>query len=103
MIFYNQQNCPICDGKIKYYDRVSRIVRTKYGKITWIRIRRYRCTKCGRFHRKLPSFLFPYKQYESDIIRGVLAGWITCETLGYEDYPCEETMKRWGSQKTRLL
>ena len=22
-------------------------------------------------------------------------GYITPETFGYEDYPCEETMKRW--------
>ena len=46
----------------------------------------------GRF---IENFIFPYKQYESEIIRGVLEGLITCETLGFEDYPCEMTMLRW--------
>lgn len=37
-------------------------------------------------HRELPDFIFPYKQYEAEIIIGVLEGFITCETLGFEDY-----------------
>ena len=53
-------------------------------------------------HRELPEELFPYKQYESEVIRGVLEGLITCETLGYEDYPCEVTMIRWIAQKQQL-
>lgn len=38
---------------------------------------------------------FPYKQYEAELISGVLEGLITVETLDFEDYPCESTMKRW--------
>jgi hypothetical protein len=37
-------------------------------------------------------------RYESEIIIGVLEGLITCETLGYEDYPCEATMRRWRAR-----
>ena len=33
-----------------------------------------------------------------DIIEGVQNGIITSESLGFEDYPCEETMKRWINQ-----
>ena len=33
----------------------------------------------------------------------VLEGLITCETIGFEDYPCEMTMLRWLSQKAQLL
>ena len=43
------------------------------------------------------------KEYESEIIIGVIEGLITPETLGYEDYPCEMTMNRWLSEKNRLL
>lgn len=39
--------------------------------------------------------VFPYKQYEAELISGVVEGLITAETLGFEDYPCESTMKRW--------
>jgi len=45
----------------------------------------------------------PYKQYEAELIIGVLDGLITYETLGYEDYPCESTMLKWLSQKQQLL
>ena len=87
--------CPNCGGRLKYYDKVSRIVRTKARKSRWIKVQRFRCCHCGRIHRELPDFIFPYKQYETEIIRGVLEGYITSETLGYEDYPCEMTMIRW--------
>jgi hypothetical protein len=39
--------------------------------------------------------LFPYKQYEASIIRGVVLGDISQNDRDYEDYPCEMTMKRW--------
>lgn len=92
--------CSKCGGDIKYYDKVLRIVRTKNRKARWIKVERFKCLKCGGVHRRLPENIFPYKQYEAEIIRGVLEGFITPETLGYEDYPCEMTMARW---KTRNL
>lgn len=51
--------------------------------------------KCGALHREIPKTIFPYKQYEAEVIIGVMEGLITCETLGFEDYPCEQTMARW--------
>ena len=62
-----------------------------------------RCPGCGAIHRELGGLFFPYKQYEAEVIFGVLEGLITCETLGFEDYPCEMTMLRWLSQKAQLL
>ena len=60
---------------------------------------------CGGFnalaavpYRELPELIFPYKQYEAEVIIGVLEGFITCETIGFEDYPCEMTMVRWQAQ-----
>lgn len=54
-------------------------------------------------YRELSELLVPYKQYEAEVIIGVLEGLITCETIGFEDYPCEMTMLRWLSQKAQLL
>lgn len=98
MIYKNESVCPKCGQRLKYYDSVKRIVRIKYGRKTIIRVRRFRCIGCQAIHREIPEFIFPYKQYESEIIIGVLDGLITCETLGFEDFPCETTMERWISQ-----
>ena len=103
MISNNESICPKCGGQLKYYDSVKRVVRTKRGRKNKVDIRRFRCSNCGSMHRELPDFIFPYKQYEADIIIGVLEGLITCETLGFEDYPCEMTMIRWRLLPPRLF
>jgi len=103
MVSINETKCPNCRGKLKYYDSVKRIIRTKGRETSWTNIRRLKCLKCGEIHRELPDDIFPYKQYEAEIIRGVLEGFITPETLGYEDYPCEMTMNRWRTQNLQML
>lgn len=80
---------------MKYYDKVKRIVRTKGRKKYYVKLKRFRCTDCGKVHRALPEGIMPYKQYEAEVIMGVLEGIITSDTLGFEDYPCETTMVRW--------
>lgn len=95
--------CPKCGGSLKYYDQVKRIVRTK-ARETWrIPLRRLRCMRCRALHRELPEVIFPYKQYEAEVIIGVLEGLITCETIGFEDYPCEMTMMRWLADFTKPI
>lgn len=96
-------NCLMCGGKLKYYDSIRRIVRTKSRKSRWIIVPRYQCVGCRCIRRYLPDYIYPYKQYESEIIVGVIEGLITCETFGYEDYPCEMTMIRWKAQESQLL
>lgn len=103
MISDNELTCPCCGGDLKYYDRVQRIVRTKNRVSTRVKIRRLKCANCGAMHRELPDYILPYKQYEAELVMGVLEGLITCETLGFEDYPCEMTMLRWLSRKLQLL
>ena len=100
MVSNNESTCPNCGGKLKYYDKVNRIVRSKRRSTKWITMK---CQVCGGLHRELPDDIFPYKQYEAEIIRGVLEGFITPETIGFEDYPCEMTMIRWDAQKSQLL
>lgn len=95
MTISNTSICPDCAGTLKRYDKVRRIVRAAGGAARWVYILRFRCKDCGRIRRVLPDFLSPYKHYAKDIINSVLDGTITSDTLGFEDYPCEVTMKRW--------
>lgn len=95
MVYFGEDQCPICGSELKYYDKTYRSVRTKNGIKQKIIIRRLKCIDCNVIHRELPHFIFPYKHYESEIIIGVVDGLINCHTLGFEDYPCEKTMLRW--------
>ncbi len=90
--------CLHCGAVLKYYDNVLRIVRSKNRETKRIKVKRFRCPICSCIRRDLPECVFPYKQYEVEIIKGVLEGFITPETIGYEDYPCEMTMIRWKAQ-----
>ncbi len=99
MIINNELTCPQCRGEIRYYDTVSRIVRTKKGVVRWTSVKRYICPICGSIHRMLPDSLIPHKHYEAEIIKGVINGSITPFDLDYEDYPCEMTMARWKAEK----
>lgn len=104
MITTEDGRCPRCGcTKLKYLDKVSRILRTNNGVKTRIKLRRFRCMTCGAIHRELPSNLLPYKQYDAKIIFGVIEGRITSNTLGYEDYPCEMTMHRWLDMESPRL
>ena len=92
--------CEICGQTLEYYDSVPRTVRFKERRTESVKVPRFRCRRCGCIHRRLPDYILPYKQYEMEIIKGVLEGLITPDTMGYEDYPCETTMVRWrASQK----
>jgi transposase len=102
MIVTNESKCPRCGEMLKYFDKVKRIVRTKKQKTLWISIRRMKCYGCGSIHRELPYFITPHKQYETELIRGVLDGFITPDTIGFEDYPCEQTMERWKNEFTDI-
>ena len=84
--------CESCGSYLKYYDKVSRMVRTKNRKASIITVKRFKCPVCNCIHRNLPNNIFPYKQYDARIITGVIEGKITSDMIDYEDYPCEMTM-----------
>lgn len=90
--------CPYCGGELKYYDQVNRMVKIENGNMKRIKIKRFKCKKCFKIHRLIPEEIFPFKQYDAEIIRGVLDGTITNETLGFEDYPSETTVKEWKKE-----
>lgn len=87
--------CPLCGQATKRYDHVKRMVRTAYGRKYRIFVERYCCCVCGCIHRILPEFLLPYKHYEKTVVAGFVSGLFTSDDLAYEDYPCEQTVKRW--------
>lgn len=90
-------------SELRPYSSVKRYIKTKYGKKNEIILRRFKCKSCGKVHRELTDQVIPYKHYERDVIEGVIEGLITPEVLGFEDYPCEATMKRWKSLKSNIL
>ena len=78
-----------------HYDWVQRMVKRKGNAKEYVEVERKRCKVCRSVRRVLPNDICSYKHYEKDVIDGVINGYITPETLGFEDYPCEMTMKRW--------
>lgn len=91
--------CPRCRNDCIRYGKVKRIVRTKYRESEWIQVQRWRCKECGYVWRELPEGVERFKQYEREMIDGVREGLIGSDILGFEEYPCEMTMKRWRAQK----
>lgn len=90
--------CPDCGGVSIFYDHVGRTVRSEYGKVDRIKIKRYKCINCGKIHRKLPDFLMPHKQFKTDIIKGFVSDSLNIEDLKYENYPSDQTIKHWKKE-----
>lgn len=101
MVYVGDTVCPDCSGELIFFDRVKRVVKLGDGEKEWIYIRRLRCKNCKKLHRELPEYLIPYKQYDKEIISDVKHGVIDQDTYGYENYPCEMTMKRWKNQNEK--
>ena len=79
MVMNECSACPRCGGRLKYYDSVPRLVRTKGRQTSRVPMRRLRCSGCGAIHRELGGLFFPYKQYEAEVIFGVLEGLTTTQ------------------------
>lgn len=88
-------HCPDCGTVLRHRDYRKRIMRTEGGAKHSLQMERLDCRQCHRLHNALPDILVPYKHYTAEIISGVLDHVVQAEDLDAEDYPCEETMKRW--------
>ena len=97
-VINEKSKCPKCGGGTKYFDYVKRTIRTKNRTTSRVIVRRFKCINCGAVHRETLDCMIPYKQYDKEVIMGVVEGFITSETLGFEDYPCEATMVRWKKE-----
>lgn len=51
MVMNECSACPRCGGRLKYYDSVPRLVRTKGRQTSRVPMRRLRCSGCGAIHR----------------------------------------------------
>lgn len=103
MVFEEGEACPLCGGNLRYYDTVSRIKKTQGGKKNYISVRRLVCSNCKRIHREIPEDILPYCHYSKQIVADVIHEVVTSADLGYEDYPCDMTMKRWRSRYLQVL
>lgn len=98
MITNDVSTCPKCGGDLKYTDDDFSLV---------LFVRKYQFGKLSMYgttasalkppHGDLPG-LSSFRPYNPSNTVGVLEGFITCETIGFEDYPCEMTMVRWQAQ-----
>ena len=82
-----------------YRDSRKRIRCKKGGTRSWVLVSRFLCAVCHHLHTALPDFLAPHKHYETEIIREVIDGEVTTETIEAEtySYPSEITMVRWAA------
>lgn len=92
------KSCPDCGGTSMFLNYVERTVRSENGKVDKIKVKRFKCSECGKIRRELPKFLMPYKQFRTDIIEGFVNESLTAEDGGYEDFPCEQTVKHWKKE-----
>lgn len=95
------KKCPYCGGLSKFHHYVGRTVRSEYGKKERIRIKELKCKSCGKMFRDLPSYLKPNKQFRGDIIDGFISNELSIEDLEYEDFPSEQTIKRWKTEHNK--
>ena len=95
MIKVGDRICPKCGSELKYYDSVRRTIKGPNKNKKIILLARFKCSKCKSVHREIPDILIPYKHYSSKIISAIKNGEINEFTIGYEDYPSIQSMKRW--------
>lgn len=84
--------CPYCGGPLQRRGFVKRIMRIEYGKKIFIKLPRYSCKRCGKWHRYIPDNIVPFKHYRKDIIDNVER---LTEEINFEDYPSDITRYRW--------
>lgn len=94
-------NCQVCKGELKYYDTVIRTILSKGGLKHKHKIKRFKCVSCNKIYRQLPNYILKNKHYEREIINNVITGKINQDTLGFENYPSNITMKRWIREKNK--
>lgn len=94
--------CPNCGGRLLKRGAVKRLIRTDYGVKKFIKIKRYSCKNCGKWHRQFPDYIVPYKQYTRPIIEGFVNDILSVEDFRFEDFPSECTIFRWKKSRGGL-
>lgn len=76
---------PCCNEKLTVFSYRERYFINEDSVKKTILLRRYRCTKCGKTHTELPSFLCPYRLYCVDVIEKCI------DSENAEECPVKET------------
>ncbi len=97
-------DCKKCGGhNLKHRRYLKRILKGANGSVVWVTIEQLQCKDCNMTMRNLPPNILPYKHYDREIIEGVIDGALTSYDLYCEDYPSEQTMKKWITQHNNGL
>lgn len=91
MIKNEFDKCPRCGGDLQPRGCVIRKVKNSRGDIFQYRLPRFSCKVCKSWHRIVPDYILPYKQYFKSVVES------SPEELAYENVS-DSTIKRW-SQK----
>lgn len=96
MVFFvkskEKSYCPCCKGDLRSRDsRLRKVIRSD-GTTEHIRIRRLKCSLCGKLHVELPDFIHPFKQYETETVQAAL------DNRANDCIAEESTIRRWKSQ-----
>ena len=89
--------CPDCSGSLSGYDhRQRKLIRDDGTKETY-RLRRLKCSSCGKLHLELPDIMQPFKHHETKVIESELSG------TGVSCPADDSTIRVWRRQFTRNL
>jgi hypothetical protein len=66
--------CAVCNNTLHIRDTCERNSRSALGELIGLIIARLYCDVCKTTLRALPSFVFPYKHYDTDAIQAVVDG-----------------------------
>lgn len=91
--------CPNCNDKMQRRGFIKRLLRIEYGKKIFIKVPRYYCKNCNKWHRFIPDFVEPYKHYRKDILDNFRKNKFYEENIEFEDYPRDITKYRWNKNK----
>lgn len=86
--------CPDCGNNMGMHGTYKRKVIISDIDLQTVSIIQVRCKNCKKVHALIPSFLFPYKQYDSETIKKAIDG------KAFEIYSADDsTIRRWRALK----
>lgn len=101
MIKKGDKICPFCGGTLQPRGHVKRKLKLGDGEVMVVRLRRYSCTNCGKWHREFPDDILPHKHYPKTIIDRFNDGRLNETSKGFENYPVETTRARWERERKK--
>jgi len=90
--------CPICGGKMRLHGAYLRRPKDNEGIRHEGWVAQGHCEACDKYHSVIPSFIKPYKQYETEVIEAVLTA-VENGEIKRSDCPANEsTITRWKAE-----